>query len=162
MWSQIVQFCSKCFSFRTQTFLCSPCALLPVDVFRVREYSWICLCTRVVQSTICVTRPAGRPFVDFWDSLGFLQTATHSELAVKKTKQAFWSSMNIIALARLFGADLIYIILNYNDSCCFSKFQWSQRIDGQQPLVPVTQVVQCRIIPGLLTTGSNLLAACCE
>lgn len=53
----------------------------------------------VVRARACVrvTRPAARPSADFWDSLGFLPTATHSELAVKnKTAHSLYDQKTLI------------------------------------------------------------------
>lgn len=44
---------------------------------------WTTACCNL-HTCMCVTRPAGRPFVDSWGFLGFQQLADHSELSVAK------------------------------------------------------------------------------
>lgn len=129
MRSQMVQFCSKCFRFHTQRFLCSPCALLSVDAFRVIQniHGYVCahVCIHVVQSTMCY-QASGEAIRGLLGLFGF-SADCHSLRARCKKNTSFLNQHEHCCIGVTLWCRLIYIILNCNDSCCFSKFQWNRR-----------------------------------
>lgn len=123
----MVQFRASCFvpkDFFAHLVHC--CLCVCIWIYTVCSCICVHVCIRVVQSSMCVTRPAGRPFADSWDSLGFLQSATHSEHAVKNTSFLNRHERTV----QLCGALFIYIV--YKDNCAFLNFS-----EGKEQIVNI-------------------------